>query len=122
MARHVGEKDMRGLVMAIVGLAGVLAGSSVEAEEILPGIAQMLPLPTELLATTAGAAGGALALTSTSTAQALIANGTADLVVSLATGDITLGTFSAAGGLGLLQAATGFGNIQQNSVALVVSF
>jgi hypothetical protein len=119
---HFGEKDMRGFVMAIVGLAGVVAGIPARADETLPGIAQMVPLPPGLLATTAGAAGGALALTSTSTAQASITNGTAELGGSLTTGDITLGAFSATGGIGSLQAATGFGNIQQNSVALVVSF
>jgi hypothetical protein len=124
MSAHLEEKDMRGLILATVGLAVALASGSVEADETLPSMGQLVPLPTELLAMTTGGSAqpGILALTATSAAQASIAGGSVNLGGLVATGNVALGEFSATGGVGTLQVATGIGNIQQSSVALVVSF
>jgi hypothetical protein len=115
---------MRGILGAVGLSLTVLSGAPAGADEALLSPADVAPLPANVLALTAGGSADAapLAMASASTAQASISRSTVALAGSLATGGIALGRFGASGGIGSLQAATGIGNIQQNSVAVVLSF
>ena len=114
---------MRG-ILAAAGLSGALLSGPVAAADDLLSVADLAPLTANVLGVTAGVSTAAipLAVTSTSTAQASISHSTVHLGGQVTTGDVALGSFSTGGGVASLQAATGIGNIQQNSVAVVLSF
>jgi hypothetical protein len=115
---------MRGILVVGLLSATVAFSGPVAADERLLSLAGVAPLTANALAATGGGSAHAApaAMTSTSTAQASISSSTINLAGRIVTGDVAFGSVSTAGGFGSLQAATGIGNIQQNSIALALSF